>query len=485
MPKRTTLVSAVVVGAASTLLPASALAAGFATARFGGEHGHPLATNATAIYYNPAALTQNEGYHLFLDGNIAFRSLSYTRTDAVDAANNGEATLSNVAAAPMLGATAKFGDLALGLGAYVPFGGTGVWDKADAWKNNTQYPGAYDGAQRWYAIEGTIQSTFVTLAAAYEIPQIGLSVGLSGNLIFSKINTIRARTGDGSDDPSLRADGSSVEGRSLVDVKNTAASLGLGLMYEAIEDRAWLAFSYQSRPNFSDDLKYTGELKSTEKLPSGDIDIHSALPDIFRFGTRFLVTPKLETRVFGDYTRWSVLERMCLAEEGAECGVKDDGSGATPATLQNQPRDWRDTFGVRAGVSYWLSGRPGYLERSGRKQHQHGGDGSNKHGKQGGAKEREIEAFLGLGYDSNAVPDSSLEPALPDFDKGTVSLGARVGFGAHLHAALSYTQIFYTSRDTTGKSTADQYLGASQNPNSGGTYEQSIGVINANIDVNF
>lgn len=478
MPKRTTLVSAILVSAVSTLLPASALAAGFATARFGGEHGHPLATNATAIYYNPAALTQDEGYHIFLDGNIAFRSLSYSRTDAADASNNGEGTLSNVAAAPMLGATAKFGNLALGLGAYVPFGGTGVWDKADAWENNAQNPGAYDGAQRWYAIEGTIQSTFVTLAAAYEIPKTGLSLGLSGNLILSKINTVRARNGDGSDEPST-------EGRSLVDVKNTAASLGLGLMYEAIEDRVWLGFSYQSRPNFSDDIKYTGKLESTSPLPSGDIDIHSALPDIFRFGTRFLLTPKLETRVFGDYTRWSVLTRMCLVEADTECKLKDDGSGAVPTTLQNQPRDWRDTFGVRAGVSYWFSGKPEYLERPGRKQHQHGGDGSNKHGKQGAPKEREIEGVLGLGYDSSAVPDASLEPALPDFDKGTVSLGARVGFGAHLHAALSYTQIFYTSRDTTGKSTADQYLGASQNPNSGGTYSQSIGVINANIDVNF
>ena len=110
----------------------SASAGGFATARFGGEHGNPMTSNATAVYYNPAGLAESEGIHLFLDGNLALRSVSYTHlqapTDDVTApqANTGEATLFNVAAAPMLGASARLGDLALGAGVYVPFGGAGT-----------------------------------------------------------------------------------------------------------------------------------------------------------------------------------------------------------------------------------------------------------------------------------------------------------------------------------------------------------------------
>ncbi|HMJ10332.1 MAG TPA: hypothetical protein VK524_02945, partial [Polyangiaceae bacterium] len=42
----------------------SAQASGFATARFGSEHGHPTTTNATAIYYNPAGIAESRGTHV-------------------------------------------------------------------------------------------------------------------------------------------------------------------------------------------------------------------------------------------------------------------------------------------------------------------------------------------------------------------------------------------------------------------------------------
>jgi long-chain fatty acid transport protein len=492
MPKRTRSVSALSAVLTTTsllLVAAPASAGGFAVARFGGEHGHPLTSNPTAIYYNPAALTESDGYKIFLDGTLGIRSLEFQKTDSVDGAgepiapNNGNGAINGVAVSPMIGASAKWGNFALGLGFYVPFGGTGIWEKNDEWEGNTQYPGAYDGVQRWYAIEGTIQSSFITLAAAYEIPKTGLSLGLSGNLIQSKINTIRARAADGTDDVGS-------ENRSLVDVSGTQFSLGLGATYVAVPDKVWLAFSYQSRPNFASEFALTGILKGTGGLPEGDIDIITSLPDVFRFGTRFMFTPQLEARLFGDYTRWSVLERMCLVKAGTECKLNEDGSDATGngTVYQNQPRNWVDTFGVRAGLSYWLSGQPEHAEhadRAGGGKHRNGGDGQGQHGHKGRHAARDIEIFGGLGYDSSAVPDEALEPALPDFNKVTAGLGARIGIGSHLHAALSYTHIMYMDRDTRGLSTLDEYKGASQNPDSGGEYAQTVGVVNANIEAAF
>src|SRR5262249_20402623 len=133
---------------ALTASPA-AHAAGFATARFGGEHGNPITTNATAIYYNPAGIAESEGFHIFLDGSLAFRSATYdhgpARTDTPEpdgaiGGNHGKATLFNVVGAPMLGATGKFGSFAVGAGFFVPIGGTSVWDKDDDFKNS-KYPG--------------------------------------------------------------------------------------------------------------------------------------------------------------------------------------------------------------------------------------------------------------------------------------------------------------------------------------------------------
>ena len=106
----------------------TAYAAGIAVARFGGEHGHPTTDNVTGIYYNPAGLVLNRGTHIFIDGTYAIRNVTFTRPasaigaytlpdgtqqnlsiEGAEAANSGEATLSNMAAVPFLGFSSDFG----------------------------------------------------------------------------------------------------------------------------------------------------------------------------------------------------------------------------------------------------------------------------------------------------------------------------------------------------------------------------------------
>ena len=113
--------------------------------------------------------------------------------DDAQGANTGKATLFNVAAAPMLGATGKFGDFALGLAWYVPFGGASTWDKDDDWETS-RYPGPIDGEQRWYSISGTLRAMYWTLGAAYKIPRTGLSLGVSGSLIRAEVKTTARAT---------------------------------------------------------------------------------------------------------------------------------------------------------------------------------------------------------------------------------------------------------------------------------------------------
>jgi long-chain fatty acid transport protein len=56
-----------------SLAPSTAAAAGFAAARFGGEHGNVTEHNPTAVYYNPGALALSEGVRLYVDGTLALR----------------------------------------------------------------------------------------------------------------------------------------------------------------------------------------------------------------------------------------------------------------------------------------------------------------------------------------------------------------------------------------------------------------------------
>ncbi|KYF72673.1 hypothetical protein BE17_29845 [Sorangium cellulosum] len=434
----------------------TALAGGFATARFGGEHGNPITSNPTAVYYNPAGLAESEGIHLFLDGNIALRAASYAHAQAasddvtVPAANTGEADLLNVAASPMLGASARVGDLAFGAGVYVPFGGAASWDKNGAFEGSRDLAGPVDGVQRWHSIESSLQAMFFTLAAAARIPALRLSLGVSGNLIRTQVNTVRARNASGDN---LLA----TEGRSLLEVSGLHASFGVGALIEAVPEKLWVGASYQSRPNVTGGETLEGTLTNRFNGVSSapdDVELHQGLPDIVRLGARFVPAERLEVRLFGDWTRWSSMENQCLTQVGAACEIRSDGSAADPAgVVQNIARRWNDTFGVRGGVSYWP--KPA------------------------------VELFGGVGYDSNAVPDETLDPSATDFHDVSFAVGGRFELTKQLHLGASYTHLFYASRDTTGESITAGLAGNSRAPDSGGLYAQTIGVLNVNVDVGF
>jgi long-chain fatty acid transport protein len=204
---------------------------------------------------------------------------------------------------------------------------------------------------------------------------------------------------------------------------------------------------------------------------SYDVDLHQSLPDVLRGGARLRPTDDVELRLFGDLTRWSVMKSQCINQAGTpagtQCLVYPDGSTATgsAAVLANVPRSWRDTFGVRAGASYWMQPK--------------------------------VEVFAGLGYESGAVPDSTLEPGVIDGDNFSLAAGVRIRLTELLYLAVSYTHLQYLDRDNVGKST----LAASSTPeppsnttavqvptfaqDGGGRYTQWVGIADANLEVNF
>jgi len=476
------LVLPVALSASVILTSSTALAAGFASARFGGERGNPTETNPSTLYYNPAGIGLSNGTQLMIDVSTAFRSASYERpVSAIDNqnpypddaaknqraldANSGKATLSNTIASPMMGVSTDFGldlPLKLGLAFYVPFGGQAVWDENP--NASAEFPGASDGPQRWYTIDGTIRTMALTGGLAYRIDAARLSVGVTGNLYLSSIDTLRGRNSDGTDD--LEAGGLLKEGRSLVKAESTDFGLGAGVLWEVWRRKAWLGLSYQTMPNFNGDITMEGTLQNylgTAQGNESDIFLTTSLPDVIRFGIRVRPKMKYEVRVFGDYTRWSVFENQCLANATitdlkTACEVNANGGFANPGgetgqVIQNLPRNYEDAFGVRAGFSYWFS--------------------------------PDLELLVGGGYDSNAVPDATIDASLMDMDKFTASLGVDYRFTKWMSAALTATNVFYLERDTTGASANNSLSLPSRQPGNQGVYNQNIFLINTNLNFSF
>jgi long-chain fatty acid transport protein len=434
-----------------------ARASGFAAARFGGEHGNVTATNPTALYYNPAGIAFASGTQLFGDGTLALRRATWTREPGsgeaepagAEGANSGRASLLNLFAGPMLGASTRIGDLALGLSLSVPFGGRARWDGNDRFKDHPQFPLAAEGVQRWHGIEGSLTFLYATFGVAYRLGRLAL--GASGNLIRSSVRTRQAKTltGDGTPDTTR-------EGRATLDVAGVHGSFAAGGMLELVSGRVWLAGSYQAQPALGP-MELEGTLTTEYRggqtpLP---VTLVQALPDIARLGLRYRVGPAVELRLSAEMTRWSVMQTQCAGLTGQPCLVDATGADASgsASVLQNLRRRWNDTYGARAGLSWWA--RPS------------------------------VELFLGGGAETAATPEATLDPALADAPSASGALGARFALTDHLLISTSLTYIHFLPRDTRGKSQLEAASPPTRRPDGGGRYTQWITLMNVNLEQRF
>jgi long-chain fatty acid transport protein len=433
-------------------------ASGFAAARFGGELGNVTATNPTALYYNPAGIAFASGTSFYVDGTVALRHASWDHPasgfEAPDppeapGANNGKTSLLNVFGAPMAGVAARFGKLAAGASFSVPFGGRVHWPQNESLAGNATYPLAADGIQRWHITEGALTYLYATLGVAYRTGPVAF--GITGNLVHSAVSFTQAKSFNATGTPDT-----TTEGRDTLDVSGFEGSFGAGVMVEAIPARLWIAASYQSQPALGP-MRLKGDL--TLSYGGGQtttpVTFDHALPDVWRLGARFRASPDVELRLFGDFTRWSVLVTQCIAIAGHACSVDSSGADAAMdgSVVQNMRRRWRDTFGVHAGMSRFI--------------------GSH------------VELFGGMAFETAASPDATLAPDLPDADNVALAAGGRFEVARTWFVGVSYTHIQYVTRDNIGKSELSAAALPTKWADGGGQYTQWIGVLNANLEKQF
>lgn len=470
-------------------LSANAMASGFSSARLGGIHGNPVSFSPTSIYWNPGAMGMVEGTQIYLDLTTAIRSASYSRSetgmtdpDSI-AVNTGRNNLGlknnfNLINSPALAMTTDFGgsNVVMGLGFYVPFGGQAVWGQ-------TETPAGYevgaDGPQRWYTIDGVIRQLTGSAGLAARTNDGRFSVGLTLNLNVFQLDTIRARNSDGSD--TVVEGGEVVEGRSRLDVSSTDMSIGLGTIWQTKDDRLVLGASWQSAPNLSGRQTLTGTLTNQfgpGAPASSDVAVLQGMPHTFRLGAglRFMdnsdpenPVKRGELRLSGELTTWNNMKSQCITNAAGLddrhitdiCRYAENGmTYQDPMIIQNLVRDWKMGWGVRLGGSYYVNPR--------------------------------VELAAALGFDANAIPDQTLDPALMDMNKMAIDLGGSFQLASFLALNLQFTDVIYFSRDTSGNATLTDRIpegepGNFQNvqPTSAGKYTQNIFITNVGLNFKF
>lgn len=448
---------------------ATASASGFAAAHFGGEHGNVTETNAMSLYYNPGAIAFGSDNDIMGDGELAIRRATWQHPKEPpfpgdsplpagnEYGNAGLATLTNVFGGPAVGGYHKFGNLAVGGGLFVPFGGKVYWDQ-DKNANNPTFPRAMDGVQRWHVINASLQFIYTTLGVAYKLGP--LSLGISGNVIIESVSTTQAHT-------TLNNEDTTSEGRASLNVSGINASIGAGAMFEALPERLWLGVSYQASPGMIGRSYLDGTLKyeNPGSMPATyNVDFHEDLPDVFRAGARFRLADDIEIRLFGDFTRWSVMKSQCvnLNQYGHDCAVSGNPYGrditAMGSVQANLVRDWKDTYSGRLGGSYWLN--------------------------------PSVELFAGVGYETGASPDSTIEPATMDGDNLLGAVGGRFKITDALYVSAGFTSLYFLDRNVTTSqlfalNPKTEVKAPTQTQDGNGAYTQWVGVFDGNIEAQF
>jgi long-chain fatty acid transport protein len=283
----------------------------FATAR--GEAFVATADNPSAIYYNPAGITQLEGNNLRGGIYAIYLDPSYTPP------NSGHTFYSsdNFAAAPQIFYTYTLKNLPLsfGLGLYAPFGGSINWPQ--------------DTGFRTVAIDGSLTYLRINPVVAYKIlPSLSIGAGLTVNYAnidleqglrpFSMplINYFRF-TGDG-----------------------WSAGYNLGLLWQPYK-KISIGASFRSSTTFT----MEGQTKFEQQpiIATGSRSAHAdfTFPLTAVFGISYRPTPKWNLEFDADYTDWSSFGTISLHQTSPPPPLKSDVS-----LILNWQASWMYEFGA-------------------------------------------------------------------------------------------------------------------------------------------
>lgn len=327
------------------------------------------ADDPSAVYFNPAGITQLDGIQLSLgvspiSPRAKFENTSGKTTDAEK----------NTFYIPNFYYTQKLTDkLSVGVGAFSNFGLA------------TEWPKNWDGR---YIVGGT-NAEIVTLSLnpniAYKLTD-KLSIG--GGVVFQKAditleNQIRV----------ISTGILSTEGSSKLTADSTGWGWNIAIHYKPTEN---LSFGASYRSKIKQKLEGHGEHTKLDNITGPYLPFYNAektpgkaeltLPDIAYIGAAW--TNKTWTfELNGQWTGWSSYDKL---------KVDFDGTYLNQKTIES-PKYWKDVWAIRFGTQYKLN--------------------------------ETVSLRAGIIRDFSPIPEDKIDPLVPSGDRWLYALGAGFNFG--------------------------------------------------------
>lgn len=352
-----------------------------------------LANDPSAVYFNPAGLTQLKGTQFYFGSTLIAPLGSYKvpGTSQIEYEQKGQVfTPINFYFTQQI--TDK---LYAGIGVNNPFG------------LGTKWPSNWVG--KYLAVDTELKSYFITPVIAYQLLD-NLSVSLGGMFAWTdvKINRKSPQPITGDFDLTLKGDG-------------TAFGFTAGILYKPTSELS-VGLSYRSEVSF--DLKGTAEsVPATFKhpqlgidlpFPNGDITAPLTTPQNATLGIALKASDKVTITADFQYVGWSSYDKLEITFTNYDLDLNPANGQQNIISVD---RKYENSFIVRTGFEYEAA--------------------------------QSFKLRGGIFYDRNPVPTEFVEPTLPDADR----LGLNLGYGAklseNLHLDISYLLLIFSKREVS------------------------------------
>jgi len=356
-----------------------------------------LASDASAVYYNPAGLSFLNGTNILGGVTLIAPGAKYKNPGT-----GTETEMESQTFTPInFYLTHKFSDkVSAGISVNNQYGLGTKWDPT--WEG------------KYLAYDTEIVTFFLTGVVSYKFSeQFSLAAGVTyaiGNVVITQVNNILVPGPSPFPDFQTKLEGD-----------GTALGFTAGLMYKPSEKVSLgLSFRSESKIEFEGDAVSTPSEQPgvptpvgpmTVVYPNGKIEAAVTTPMNITLGLGWLASEKVTVSADFQYVGWSSYDKLQVTF------TEYAPPGGVPPYVKSADRNWENSFIFRAGCEYGIS------------------DNFDLRG--------------GLLYDTNPVKDEYVEPTLPDADRIGINIGFGYDFGSGLVIDFAYMYLMFMEREIT------------------------------------
>lgn len=349
------------------------------------------ASDASAVYFNPAGLAFQKGRKV--QGGTTFIIPSTTFTGPTPSTTKASMKSQVFYPSNLYLSYGMSDGLTFGLGIFTPYGLGSEWPA--------------DWAGRRLSVRTDLKSFYINPSVGYRIGE-NFSIGAGISYIIADVSLkFRVPTYSSLAPPTP----SPRDGTASLEADGTGFGFNLGLMFKPTTDLS-IGLSYRSLTDleFSGEATFTDMQAMTTYFPGGPGKTKLPLSSCLAGGIAYHASERFTLEADIQYVGWAKYNELVVdLQEGPAFPL----TGKPLQADMTSKKNWEDTFLIKIGGEYRL-GR--------------------------------LALRLGYIFDTTPQPEKSVEPMLPDADRNELSVGLGYKLSDNLSLDAAYQLILFKDR---------------------------------------